>query len=127
MHSGRIIAVVQHCRSNVRQEVLLYRQFVKLPQECQCLVFRHAGDKFRQRLSCQAQSFYFITRGFEFCLYLSQHDEGIGNLLLICRCVQPHKSGDCPDLGIRRCGNGAGLSGQLHRNNDHKCRDNMPH
>src|SRR6266853_1294013 len=93
---------MQHARSNVRQEMLLFGEFIKLRKEGQRLLFRHAGDEFRQWLRRQAHSLHFVTRGFEFGLYSSQHDEGIGDLLLVRCSVQPHESSDRSYLRIGR-------------------------
>src|ERR1700704_6904169 len=66
VHRGRIIGVVKASRSHVRQEILLYGEFVKLAKKDQRLVLRHAGDEFSQRLSRHAHTLYFVTGGFEF-------------------------------------------------------------
>src|SRR5216684_8382839 len=128
VHHGRIISVAQHPRPNVRQEILLYRKFIKLRKEGQRLLLRHAGDEFRQWLRRQAYSLNSVTRGFKFGLYLSQHDEGISNLLLVGRSFQPHESSDRPYLRFgRRRGTGTGLSGRLHRNNQDNGKDISHH
>src|SRR5580765_7648778 len=102
VHGGRIIGVMQHPRSNVRQEFLLYREFIKLRKEGQRLLLGPAGNEFRQRLSRQAHSFNFVTGRFELTFYFSHHDESISNLLLVLCSVQSHESGDRPDLRIGR-------------------------
>ena len=128
VHRGRIISLVQHTRSNVRQESLLYREFIQLRKERQRLFLRHAGDEFRQWLRRQPHSFYFVARGFKFGLYSSQHDEGISNLLFVRCSVEPHESSDCPYFRIGRSDRSrTGLSKRLHRNNQDNGEENSLH
>ena len=83
MHSRGIIAIVQHCRSNVRQELLLYGELVKPGKKRECLILRNTGYEFCERLSRQSHSLHFVPRRFEFGLYSPQDDESIGYFLLV--------------------------------------------
>ena len=56
-----IIAVVQHGRPNVWQEVLLHGQIIERAQEGQCLVLRHPCHQFRQGLRGDAKGFHFVS------------------------------------------------------------------
>ena len=101
MHGRLIIAVVQHCGANVGDEILFYREIVKLFEKCQRLCFRDSTDELREGLRRYSQCFHFVSGGLEFGLCFAQNDESTSDLRLISLCIDTNEPGDRPDFRIR--------------------------